>query len=66
MENDWKKILAEEQKEREIKINKQQEFLNKLKTIVENFDNSNISNVTKTILELQQLLQNYPRNIEEC
>lgn len=64
MENGWGEILTAEQSRRETKRINQQEFLGELKTIVNRFDNSNIDKVRKTIVEIQLLLERFPRNIK--
>lgn len=65
MEDEWAKLSAAIREKREIKKARQQEFLKELKNIVASFDNSNIDEVNKTILEIQGLLERFPRNTKQ-
>lgn len=65
MENGWGETLTEEQSRREARRINQQEFLGELKTIVNRFNNSNLDEVRKTIVEIQGLLKRFPRDIKQ-
>lgn len=65
MENGWGDTLTDEQSRRDARRINQQEFLGELKTIVNRFNNSNIDEVRKTIVEIQGLLKRFPRDIKQ-